>query len=85
MNPVTHFAVERKQNQNGFSGSIAVGPGNRPRMTTGIGVHDFHQQPHAFRIDIRRDAVAEVEDMAGVRAEVLEHAARFARDRIWLR
>src|SRR5690348_10989324 len=44
-------------------------------------VHRVHQHAHVLRVHFRRDAVAEVEDVAGMRAEVVEHASGFAADR----
>ena len=43
-------------------------------------VHRADQNGDVFGIDIGRDAVAEVEDVAGMRAEIIEHAADFAAD-----
>src|SRR5690348_17261570 len=45
-------------------------------------VHHLHQHAHVLRVHLRRDAVAEVEDMAGMRAEVVEHAAGLAADHL---
>jgi len=47
---------------------------------TVVRVHRVDQHGDIFRIDVGRDAMAEIEHVAGMRAEVVEHAAHFAAD-----
>src|SRR5690242_17584816 len=47
-----------------------------------VGVHLVHQYLHVLRVDFRRDAVAEVEHVAGVVAVAVEHGARLAADHV---
>src|SRR6185437_667866 len=51
-------------------------------FAAGQGMHRLHQHPHGFRIDLRRDAVAEVEHVGGMWAEVVKHAVGFTRDHV---
>ena len=52
-------------------------PFRSPRNDDSTFVHRVHQHRDVFGIDIRRDAMPEVEDVAGMRTEVVEHTLHF--------
>ena len=45
-------------------------------------MHRVDEERHMLGLDVRRDAVTEVEHVAGMRAEIIEHGLHFVLDRL---